>query len=481
MGKATNRNVFHLRTLLISAVSLLALSGSANAQSPDTNALVQQGKAVATAADCMACHTVPRGGKPFAGGYGIVSPLGTIYSTNITPSKEFGIGTYSEEDFANAVRKGIRKDGGHLYPAMPYDAYGEITDADIHALYAYFMNGVEPVDEPAKAQTQLPFPFNIRISMMAWNLAFANREPFAPDPAKSDEQNRGAYLAGALGHCASCHAPRNILMGQAANAELTGGMVGSWYAPNITSDPISGIGGWTETELMQYFRTGHVEGKAQAAGGMAEAVQNSLQHLPDSDLKSLAVYLKSTSPVRDPQDKAARHAFTGKGSDEAAIRGLFPENSHNSLKTGAELYSGYCASCHQPEAAGSEGQAYPSLFNNTTIGSRNPANLISTILYGVERETGGHEILMPGFGPQSYVNALSDTQIAEIANYVLNRFGNSDVKVSVEDVETARNGGPTPLLAKLQPFILPGLAGGLVFLSALLGWYFLYRRKQGEM
>ena len=472
-----------LRIGLAGTLLGFCLLGMAQAQAQDkTAALLEQGRAVATGADCMACHTVPGTDKPFAGGYGIASPLGTIVSTNITPSQRYGIGAYSEAEFARAVRQGIRRDGTHLYPAMPYDAYGAITDADIRALYAYFMQGVQPVDEPAAAVTQLAFPFNLRIAMAGWKLLFAGRKPFTPDPARSDEINRGAYLAGALGHCASCHAPRNLLMGQSADAALAGGYVGPWFAPNITSDPVSGIGGWSVEDLVAYFRTGHVAGKAQAAGGMAEAVQNSLQHLPESDLKALAAYLKSTPPVRDPGDRKAAHGFGAAASDEAEIRGRHPQTASDSLRSGAELYSGHCASCHQPDGAGSGGQAYPSLFANTATGQSNPANLVAAMLYGVERESGGRAVLMPRFGEGSYVAVLTDRQIADIATYVLARYGNPDAKVTVEDVATARSGGPVPLLARLQPYILPALWGALVVVLALVVLLFVRaRRRKGPL
>lgn len=451
------------------AQSQAAPQAQPQAQSQGVAALVEKGKAVAIAADCVACHTLPNGGRPYAGGYGIASPLGTIYSSNITPSQRHGIGAYSEQDFARAVRQGIRKDGTHLYPAMPYDAYGAMTDADVKALYAYFMHGVEPVDETPQHETKLPFPFNLRISMAAWNLLFAGRRPFEPDPTKSAAVNRGAYLARALGHCASCHAPRNLLMGQSADAPLTGGMVGSWYAPNITSDAVSGIGGWSEAELVQYFRTGRVPGKAQAAGGMAEAVQNSLQYWPQSDLEALAAYLKATPPVRDSTLSTARYALGAPASQEDDIRGLDPATARNSLDDGAKLYSGLCASCHQPDGAGSSNQAYPSIFHNTATGAVSPANLISAILYGVERDAGDHPVLMPGFGKGSYVAELSDAQIADIANYVLRVYGNSSGHVAPGDVATARSGGPIPLLARLQPYALPTtVIGGMIFLLLVM-------------
>lgn len=469
-----------ISSLVVSIVSALGAIGSgAQAQTLTDAALVERGRAVATAADCMACHTVPRTGKPFAGGYPIVSPLGTIYSTNITPSKTSGIGGYSEAEFSRAVRQGIRKDGAHLYPAMPYDSYAGITDEDMHALYAYFMHGVEPVDEVSKEQTALPFPFNLRFSMAFWNVLYARTTPFTPVAGVSAEINRGAYLVNVLGHCTSCHTPRNVLMGAIQSEALAGGFVGPWYAPNITSDPVSGIGGWTPDELVAYLRTGHAKGKNQAAGGMAEAVQNSLQYLPESDLAAIAAYLKSTAPIRDKAEERAAYEFGSPHSDEDGIRGTYPPTAHDSLASGKELYSGYCASCHQPNGAGSDDQAYPSLFHNTATGSIQPANLVAAILYGVDREVDGKEVLMPGFGKQSYVTPLTDRQIADLSNYVLQNFGNSQANVTPDDVAMARAGGPKPILATVQPFILPtsvGIAVVIVLIAA--GWFIGKRRRR---
>jgi mono/diheme cytochrome c family protein len=464
--------------LLCTTLVVAVTPRGAHAQDAPDSALVEQGRMVAIGADCMACHTAPRGGKPFAGDYGIQSPLGTIFSTNITPSKTAGIGTYSEAEFARAVRQGVRKDGAHLYPAMPYDAYAELTDADIRALYAYFMHSVQPVDEAPKELTALPFPFNIRSSMTAWNLIYARKEPFQPDSAKSAELNRGAYLAGALGHCSSCHTPRGLLMGEDSSAYLAGGFVGPWFAPNITSDPVSGIGGWSTDELATYFRTGHADGENQAGGGMAEAVENSLQHLPEVDLRALAVYLKSVPAIRDPRETQPAHEFGTPVSNEADIRGVFPSNAHDILRTGAELYSGYCASCRQPNGAGSENQAYPSLFHNTATGAVEPANLIATILYGIDRNAGGEEVLMPHFGTGSFVGTLSNQQVADISNYVLSSYGNPQARVTPAEVAVSRAGGPQPLLARLQPYIMPAMIScGAVALIILLASVFSMRRR----
>ena len=259
------------RTLTsVTALMLVALNASA---ADDT--LIQRGKYLSTAGDCVACHSVP-GGKPFAGGLALPTPIGEIIATNITPSKTAGIGNYTLEQFSDAVRKGIRADGQHLYPAMPYTSYAKVSDDDIQAMYAYFMNAVPPVDTPTQA-TALPFPFNIRLSMAGWNLLFLDNKVFVADAARDAEWNRGAYLVQGLTHCGTCHTPRNLLMAEMPSKELAGGDVGTWHAPNITSDLNSGIGGWDTAELVAYLKTGESLGKGQAAGPMAEAVDHSLQ------------------------------------------------------------------------------------------------------------------------------------------------------------------------------------------------------------
>ncbi len=444
--------------------ALVAMAGSAFAQeaSGAPSDLVSRGRYLATAADCAACHTAPHGGQPFAGGYGIASPLGTIFSTNITPSKENGIGSYSEEDFARAVRDGVAKDGSHLYPAMPYTAYSKLTDDDMKALYAYFMTDVKPV-ESAPQKTELPFPFNIRASMAGWNLLFLGRDRFKPYPQRSEQWNRGAYLAEALEHCSTCHSPRNLLMAESSSRPLAGGSLGSWYAPNITSDPTSGNGGWSEDELVQYMRTGHVTGKAQAAGPMAEAVENSLQHLTDDDLRAIAVYVKSTEPVATGAAKS-RYDYGKPSETEATLRGL-PGQAAN--ENGFHIFSGSCATCHQVNGQGNA--FYPSLFHNTATGAAEPDNLIATVLFGLSRTVGDAHVFMPAFGQTaSYTDRLSDKDVADVSNYVLTQFGNPNVKVTAKDVARIRDGGEKPLIAKLAPYTVPtAIAAALIVLAAL--------------
>ena len=442
-----------------------AMAGTALGAELDSGA--SPGKRLAVAADCVACHTAP-GGKAFAGGYPLASPMGTIYSTNITPSKTAGIGQYTAEQFARAVRDGVTADGTHLYPAMPYTSYSKMTDGDVAALYDYFMHEVQPVDAPGP-KTALDFPFNIRASMLGWNALFHSDKRFTPDPGKSAEVNRGDYLVNGLAHCDTCHTPRNLLMAADNDKALSGGALGSWYAPNITSDKVSGIGAWSSDELVKYLRTGHVEGKAQAAGPMAEAVENSLQHLGEADLKAIAAYLLQTRPVQTGEARA-RHEYGQSSTDELTLRGGKPEDN-----PGWHIFSGTCANCHQ--ASGQGNDAYPSLFHNTAT-SRSD-NLIATIVYGVHREVDGVAIDMPAFGPDAlFTDRLNDHQIADVTNYVLTRYGNPDKTVTAADVALAREGGPKAPLAMLAKFTIPAIILVCVLL-VLAAMALISRRRKG--
>src|ERR1700723_80568 len=298
---------------LIIAIAGGSWAGAAHAEDAASASaeLTQRGAYLAKAADCGACHTAPHG-KPFAGGLAITSPVGTIYSTNITPSADHGIGRYTEEQFARAVRRGVRADGANLYPAMPYTSYSILTDEDVHALYSYFEQGVAPV-EAEGPRTDLPFPMNIRLSMKGWNLLFLNSHPFQPDPARSEAWNRGKYLVEGAAHCSACHTPRGFLMQERGARAFAGGQVGTWYAPNITSDVNSGIGGWSQSELVDYLRTGDARGKAQAAGEMGEAVEHSFQYLSEGDVDAMATYVRTVPAIPDPADPNSPSSF-GKAS-----------------------------------------------------------------------------------------------------------------------------------------------------------------------
>lgn len=441
--------------------------------------LIARGKYLAIASDCAACHTDPDSKKVFAGGYAIHSPMGIIYSSNITPSKQFGIGNYTEEQFSRAVRDGVRGDGSYLYPAMPYPSYAGLTDADVHALYAYFMQGVKPVDEQPK-QTALSFPFNMRFSMAGWNLLFLHNKPFMPQESQDAIWNRGKYLVDNVEHCSECHTPRNALMAlQGGKALYSGAMLGSWHAPNLTSDKVSGLGSWSDSELAQYLQTGHVDGKAQAAGPMAEAVTNSLQYLHDDDIKAIVTYLRTLPPVRDPSQTKAAGDFGTVSNTDTATRGVHPISKFLAADaSGQTLYDAACSSCHQPDGKGTKDGFYPSLVHNTTLGGSSPDNLVSAILFGVQRTVGDKSVLMPAFGPYSDVQALSDKQVATLSNYLLKQYGNPQLSVTEEDVKTIRQGGPTPLIAKIAA--PASIAGGVIvlILVVLLAVWRLRRKRR---
>lgn len=252
---------------------------------------MKQGEYISRLGDCGACHTVP--GKPaFSGGLAIESSLGTIYSTNITPDKQHGIGDYTEQQFSDAVRKGVLPDGTRLYPAMPYPDYAKISDADMHALYAYFMQGVKPSAEQPP-ETDLSFPFSQRWGMRFWNWAFASDKPFQPIGGATAEVNRGAYLVESLGHCGSCHTPRGIGMNEKAldssdSTFLSGGNLNGWEVPSLR-----GLPKWTEQETVDYLATGRND-KAAVGGEMTSVIEHSTSWMTEADLKAIAAYLKFT-------------------------------------------------------------------------------------------------------------------------------------------------------------------------------------------
>jgi mono/diheme cytochrome c family protein len=450
--------------LISHAVAVAAAVIGVHASAADSD-LIARGKYLTTAGDCVACHSLP-GGKPFAGGLALPTPIGEIIATNITPSKTAGIGNYTQEQFSDALRKGIRADGQHLYPAMPYTSYAKISDEDVQAMYAYFMSAVAPVDTETQ-QTKLPFPFNIRLSMAGWNLLFLDSKPYTPNAAQNTEWNRGAYLVQGLAHCSTCHSPRNLMMAEVSSRDLAGGDVGTWYAPNITSDANSGVGGWSTEELVKYLKTGVAVGKAQAAGPMAEAVDHSLQYLTEPDLTAIANYLKTVPAQHDPADIKPVYE-QGKPADElGSIRAVaLPEDGDK--MTGAQLYDAYCGTCHQAQGQGSSEGGLPSLLHNTAVGRSNTNNLVMVILEGVKRGADGSDVKMNGFA-----QSLSDQQVATLANYLTRQFGNPAVTVSPSQVKDLRAGGaPTNLVAMAQS----ATAAGGIIVIALLFWIFRRRR-----
>ncbi|TGT71972.1 MULTISPECIES: c-type cytochrome [unclassified Mesorhizobium] len=447
----------------------LALGAAWTVASPALSAdadLLARGKYIATASDCVACHTAP-GGAAMAGGLPLATPIGPIMSTNITPSKENGIGNYTLEQFDAALRNGVRADGTHLYPAMPYTAYVLLSDADVAALYTYFMNGVTAV-ETRPPEAKLPFPFNIRLSMAAWNLLFLDHGPYKPNPAHSVEWNRGAYLVGGPAHCGTCHTPRNLFMAEKTSSEMAGADIASWHAPNITSDANSGVGGWSVEELVAYMRDGHAAGKSQAAGPMAEAIDNSLRFLTPEDLKAIAVYVKSIPAVHDAADTKPVFAWGSPSYELASIRGVALPQDRDKM-SGPQLYDAYCATCHQADGQGSFDGGLPPLLHNTALGRENTNNLVMVMLEGVHRQP---DVLMPGFAKE-----LSDTQIATLGNYLIQHFGNPGARVDVGQAAELRAGGTQKSM--LVSSVRVAIAVGALVLIGLIVLWLRRRRKRG--
>ena len=433
----------------------LLLSLPALAQQSDSQSLIEKGQYLAVAGDCGACHT-RSGGKEFAGGLAIKTPIGEIFSTNITPSKTAGIGNYTLEEFDNAVRKGVRKDGGNLYPAMPYTSYSKISDDDMKALYAYFMSAVPAVDAKGP-ETALPFPFNVRLSMAGWNLLFAGGKPFVEDSTKSPEWNRGAYLAEGLAHCSTCHTPRNPLMAEESDKSLAGASLGTWFAPNISSDPHAGIGSWTQQDLMDYLATGRAENGSQAGGPMLEAIDKSFSKLSPEDLKAIATYIQSVPAQSINATSEKLKGATSETSDISLMNGTAPE--------GAKLYASHCATCHQASGQGSNG--LPALYNNAALRRPVADNAVMAILEGLIPSKGQ---AMPAFNDK-----LDDQQVATLVNYLFTTYGDPKVQTTPARVKALRQGGePSPLLAIAK--------GGMIFAAMLvliIGWtVFRSRRKR---
>lgn len=430
---------------LMSALFCIAAAPVA-AQEKSASGALSPGAYLAIAADCGACHTAPNG-KPFAGGLPIDTPVGRIYATNITPSKKSGIGAYSLADFTRALRHGVRSDGANLYPAMPYPAFAGLTDADVQALYAYFMHDVAAVDDAPARKTDLPFPFNLRFAMKGWNLLFLRGEPFKPVSGRSDEWNRGAYLAQALAHCQTCHTPRNALMGEERGEALAGGSLGAWYAPNITPDKASGVGAWTKEDIVAYLRSGHNAKGSQAGGPMLEAIDKSLSKLRDSDLKAIAEWLMSVPAIRTA------------GVDKTALR-LPPATTDINVisgkaSAGATIYADNCASCHMPNGEGVRG--LPALAGAAAFTRPVADNVVMAVLSGVT-PTSGQD--MPGFA-----NRLNDAQIAELTNDLFQRFGDPAVRVTPERVAELRAGGAKSDLVMMVRVLM--IAAAFVLFAAL--------------
>lgn len=413
-----------LKSLFIANALLLGTGLMANAQADDANnaQLIKQGEYVARLGDCGACHTVA--GKPaFSGGLAINSNLGTIYSTNITPDKDHGIGGYTESQFSDAVRKGVLPDGTRLYPAMPYPDYAKINDEDMHALYVYFMQGVKPSAEQPP-ETDLSFPFSQRWGMRFWNWAFASDKPFQPIGGASAEVNRGAYLVESLGHCGSCHTPRGLGMNEKAldssdSDFLAGGSLNNWDVPSLR-----GVANWNQQEIVDYLGKGRND-KAAVGGEMTSVVENSTAHMTDEDLKAIAAYIKflgGNPPVPAPETQKT-------SATEARL------TAAKNLSEGERLYLDNCGACHFVTGKGAPG-VFPQLDQATIVNAKDPTGLIHTILAGAQQPSTARApstLAMPGFAGR-----LTDEEAAQLSTFIRQGWSNNAPAVTAKDVSEVR-------------------------------------------
>jgi mono/diheme cytochrome c family protein len=390
----------------------------------DQNSPAARGKYLAILGDCAGCHTAPH--QPaFSGGLPFTAAFGTLYSTNITPDRQTGIGNWTADQFYRALHEGIAADGSHLYPAFPYIYFAKVTRADTDALFAY-LKTVAPVHKQP-TQNRLLFPFNIRLMMLFWNWLYLDARPFTPDPAKSALVNRGDYLVGGLGHCAACHTPKNILFGDRKSKPLAGGVVDNWFAANLSGDAGEGLGHWSAADLARYFATGR-NSFATAAGSMQEKVTLSTSRMTGDDRAAIAAYLKSLPPV-------PVSASLGKTAAPDAA----------AMQRGEAIFTTRCSACHAPPgqkpapvpAVGPAGALadYPQLAGDTLVVGRDATTVLRIILGGAQSPVTDNErttFSMPGFA------AMPDEEVADVATYIRNAWGNHAPAASKADVTRLR-------------------------------------------
>jgi mono/diheme cytochrome c family protein len=375
---------------------------------------IERGRYLAVAGDCSGCHT-DKGGQDFAGGRPIETPFGTIVATNITPDQDTGIGAWSDDDFVRAMTQGIRRDGKHLYPAMPYPYFTKATRDDLVAIRAY-LSTVPAVHHKVTAD-QLSFPLNVREDMAAWNKLYFTSGEFRRDPNKSAEWNRGAYLVEGLMHCGACHTPKNVAGADKSGERLRGYALQGWFAPDISGDPHRGLGAWSAEDIVAYLKTGHNR-FAAASGPMAEEVSDSSSKLTDGDLHAVAVYLKD-QPA--PDEKSPQ-----------------PVAAHDpAMKAGAAIYRDECAACHTPSGAGVP-SLIPALAGSASVQSTDPTSLIRVVLAGAHSVATKGAPTGPAMPPFAWF--LDDREASAVLTYIRNSWGNAAAAVTASEVDKRRSG-----------------------------------------
>jgi mono/diheme cytochrome c family protein len=400
-------------SLAAAALLLLGTTSSvAGEADPQDFTQLERGRYLTILSDCASCHTVPGSNQPLAGGRSIETPFGNIVAPNITPDPETGIGSWSDEQFDAAIRRGIRRDGSRLYPAMPYNAYTKMSRDDVLAIRAY-LNSVQPVRNAVAANT-LPFPFSIRASMRLWNALYFREGDYQPDPKQSAEWNRGAFLVDGPGHCGACHTPKTMLGGDRTDQYLQGSYLQGWSAPDITNDTRLGLGKWSNEDLVSYLRSGHNRVTA-ATGPMGEVVSLSTAHMRDPDLNATATYLKSLP------DKSA-------GTSPPPIK-------DPAMMAGAAIYRDQCSACHGLDGKG-VAELFPSVADSSMTRSDDPTTSIRIILRGARSVGTSAQPTAPGM--PSYGRQLDDNEVAAVLTYIRNSWGGTASPVSSEQVSRVR-------------------------------------------
>jgi mono/diheme cytochrome c family protein len=406
-----------LSPLLFAFLSILHVAHAQQKPASAPQAEIALGEYLARAGDCVACHTEP-GGKLFAGGRALVTPFGTLYSTNITPDPKTGIGDWTADDFYRVMHDGIGKTGELLYPAMPFQDYTQVTRSDSDAIFAY-LKSVPAIDRRNTADA-LRFPYSIRQLILGWRALFFKGGTYTPDPAESAQWNRGAYLVEGLGHCGMCHTPINALGGSSQAAAFQGGLIPEqdWYAPSLTSNKEGGLGEWDIKDITDLLKIG-TSMRGAVYGPMAEVVYNSLQYLSQPDIEAMAVYLKSL-PSRAPPE---------------ATSPIPPAESSLLTSLGQEVYNSNCATCHGSDGMGMP-PAYPPLAGNQSIQMASAVNPIRMVLNGgFPPGTAGNP---KPYGMPPFAQTLSDDQVAAVVSYIRTAWGNHGTPVTAQDANKLR-------------------------------------------
>jgi mono/diheme cytochrome c family protein len=401
----------HAPRAILAVILLCSASGIARALTEPSEEIVARGKALAETADCASCHTADPA-KPFAGGKRIDSPFGAIYSPNLTPDRNTGLGLWSDQDFVRALRYGVGPDGSHYYPAFPYPNFTKLIRDDILAIRAYLATLTPIENRPPPSEVR--WPLNYRVVMRAWNFLFFRPGIFEPDQAKSTEWNRGGYLVEGAAHCGACHTPKNLFGADKRDRKFGGGLIGGWFAPRLDGAERSGLKSWSADDIAEYLSSGR-NGKSHADGLMAAVVVNSTSKMSDADVHAIAVYLKDL-PAGAPEPDVAP-----------------PPRAQ--MADGEKAYRTACVACHEADGSGAP-RIYPPLPGNALLQSADPSSTLRIILDGAQTVTTPRA---PNAGSMpAYAKQLSDQQIADVATYIRNSWGNAAPLVTPAQVKKAR-------------------------------------------